>query len=92
MFVIEGIKLEHWTLFIYNRWGKEIFISENYINKWSAEGLDGRIYYYSLGNKKDNRTYKGLLNVYFKEYTRRIVASIGVYWLKNYNKTKTWKG
>jgi gliding motility-associated-like protein len=63
IFVIEGIKVENWSLIIYNRWGKEIFISENYKNNWSAKGLDGGIYYYTLVNDKNKRIYKGVLHV-----------------------------
>jgi len=36
------------TLVISNRWGKEVFISENYRNDWDALGVADGIYFYRL--------------------------------------------
>jgi gliding motility-associated-like protein len=35
-------------LIISNRWGKEVFVSEDYRNNWDAEGVADGIYFYRL--------------------------------------------
>jgi gliding motility-associated-like protein len=35
-------------LLINNRWGKQVFSSENYKNNWDAEGVADGIYFYRL--------------------------------------------
>ena len=35
-------------LIITNRWGKQVFVSENYQNNWDAEGTADGIYFYRL--------------------------------------------
>lgn len=48
------------AMHIFNRWGNEIFSTENYLNNWSAE-VDG-IYYYVLKTPR-NRTFSGFVQV-----------------------------
>ena len=38
------------SLRIYNRWGKEVYTSDNYKNDWAAIGQPAGIYYYTLEN------------------------------------------
>ena len=40
-------------LIISNRWGKEVFVSENYQNNWDGEGAADGIYYYRLQVEND---------------------------------------
>ncbi|MCK5700944.1 MAG: gliding motility-associated C-terminal domain-containing protein, partial [Cyclobacteriaceae bacterium] len=35
-------------LHIYNRWGKEVFKSENYQNNWQAGNLASAVYFYEI--------------------------------------------
>jgi hypothetical protein len=37
-------------LVICNRWGKEVYRSDNYQNTWNEEGLANGIYYYHLSH------------------------------------------
>jgi hypothetical protein len=37
-------------LVICNRWGKEVYRSDNYLNTWNGEGLNNGIYYYQLSH------------------------------------------
>lgn len=34
------------TLMVFNRWGAQVYASENYNNDWNANGLESAIYYY----------------------------------------------
>lgn len=55
------------TVFIYDRWGKEIINIQNYQNDW--EGVDGTdqlpdgTYYYVITFSDSKRTYKGAITV-----------------------------
>lgn len=40
---------------IYNRWGTEIYSSDNYRNNWNGEGHAEGTYYFILGVKQDNK-------------------------------------
>jgi hypothetical protein len=48
-------------LVITNRWGKEVFSSNNYENNWSGEGVSDGIYYYYL--KTPSETKSGWVEV-----------------------------
>jgi len=37
-----------WKLDIYNRWGKQVYQSENYKNDWKAENLQEGTYFYNI--------------------------------------------
>lgn len=64
-FVIPNIDLFPGTqLYIVNRWGNEVYRSENYNNTWSGQGLNEGTYYYVLNRKEPNggyTTFKGWL-------------------------------
>jgi len=48
-FVIKGLDLYPGSqLEIFNRWGNQVYRSENYNNNWKGEGLSAGIYYYVL--------------------------------------------
>ncbi|RFM32251.1 DUF11 domain-containing protein [Chitinophaga silvisoli] len=48
-FVIKGLDLYPGSkLEIYNRWGNQVYRSDNYNNNWKGEGLSAGIYYYVL--------------------------------------------
>lgn len=44
-------------LLIFNRWGNEVYRSENYKNTWSGEGLTEGTYYYVLNKKELSGSY-----------------------------------
>ena len=48
-FVVKGLDLYPGSrLEIYNRWGNQVYRSDNYNNNWAGEGLSAGIYYYVL--------------------------------------------
>jgi len=54
VFVITGLSSYSGSqLFIYNRWGNEVYRSDNYLNNWDGSGLAEGTYYYLL-NRKDH--------------------------------------
>ncbi|HNR20170.1 MAG TPA: gliding motility-associated C-terminal domain-containing protein [Bacteroidia bacterium] len=66
VFVIEN--LENYAgkkLVIYNRWGKEVFSSDSYDNKWNGGDLSAGSYFYVLdtNNGVEERSYKGILEI-----------------------------
>ncbi len=61
-FVIQGID-ENSTLEITNRWGMEVYHSNNYKNDWQANGLPDGMYYYKYYPKKSTSEFKGWIEV-----------------------------
>ncbi|KAA9340300.1 gliding motility-associated C-terminal domain-containing protein [Adhaeribacter soli] len=61
-FVIENLK---WypqnELRIFNRWGKEVYQSKNYLNNWKAEKVSAGIYYYLF--TVNGKAWKGWVEV-----------------------------
>lgn len=55
-FIIRGIT-DRYELFIYNRWGKQVYESLDYQNDWKGEGLADGTYYYIV--KQGYQEYKG---------------------------------
>ena len=49
-------------LVISNRWGKEVFVSDNYQNNWDGEGVADGIYYYRL-QLADNNALTGWIEI-----------------------------
>lgn len=47
-FVVDGLGERIWLLNVYDRWGKEVFVSESYQNDWSPMLLPDGTYYYVL--------------------------------------------
>jgi gliding motility-associated-like protein len=63
-FVIPGIEKSDWTLHVYNRWGKKVYVESYYRNGWSGAGLAAGTYYYTVENQIcTDRSYKGFLTV-----------------------------
>jgi gliding motility-associated-like protein len=48
---------------IYNRWGKQVYKSENYQNEWQAEYLPNGIYFYQLKHSCLAKGVKGWISV-----------------------------
>lgn len=67
LFVIRGIELfpQH-RLVIFNRWGNEIYRSDNYRNDWNGGSISEGTYYYVLEVKTHNgrwQTFKGFVTI-----------------------------
>jgi gliding motility-associated-like protein len=45
-------------LAIYNRWGNEVYHSDNYANDWEGKGLADGTYYYVLNRREANGSIK----------------------------------
>ncbi|KAA9340565.1 gliding motility-associated C-terminal domain-containing protein [Adhaeribacter soli] len=52
-----------YRLEILDRWGNQVYASDNYENQWKGENLSNGIYYYILTVKKAKKTYKGAVEV-----------------------------
>ncbi|MDF2447770.1 MAG: hypothetical protein K0R26_274 [Bacteroidota bacterium] len=50
------------SLTIFDRWGKKVFSSGNYMNEWKAEGLNDGTYFYVLDVPEDKK-YNGFVQV-----------------------------
>ena len=62
-FVFENIKFGVWSLTIFNRWGEQVFFSDDYQNDWHGNGLPNGFYYYKLNSVALNSEVKGWVNV-----------------------------
>nr|WP_301005364.1 gliding motility-associated C-terminal domain-containing protein [Lunatimonas sp.] len=66
-FVIRGIEeFQSSRITIFNRNGDHVFERENYLNDWSAEGLNGGPYYYvlwTLNTEGNEEVFKGWVHV-----------------------------
>jgi PKD repeat protein len=51
------------TLTIIDRWGKVVYVSENYHNEWPKEEMSTGVYYYSLVEACTERKIKGTIHV-----------------------------
>jgi len=61
-FEIQGLQ-PHSLLIIYNRWGNEIYKSEDYNNKWKAMDCPDGIYYYLFSSPLRNQNRRGFINI-----------------------------
>lgn len=50
-------------LIIFNRWGKEIYVSKSYKNDWGGEGVREGVFYYSLSHPCLSEPIKGWIRV-----------------------------
>ncbi|MES2387987.1 MAG: gliding motility-associated C-terminal domain-containing protein, partial [Bacteroidota bacterium] len=50
-------------LTLFNRWGKEVYSSDNYLNNWSGADMPSGVYYYMLKENRYNKTYTGWFNI-----------------------------
>ncbi|SFW12736.1 gliding motility-associated C-terminal domain-containing protein [Chitinophaga sancti] len=65
-FVVKGLDLYPGSrLEIYNRWGNQVYRSDNYNNNWTGEGLSAGIYYYVLkvNMAGGSQLYKGYVEL-----------------------------
>ncbi|HOY49706.1 MAG TPA: BspA family leucine-rich repeat surface protein [Chryseolinea sp.] len=51
------------NLSIYDRWGAPVYQRQNYTNDWNADGLPNGTYYYKLHLVKNNKIYKGWIQI-----------------------------
>lgn len=61
-FIIENIDLvARHEVFVFDKWGKQVFFSNQYANNWTAEELTDGIYIYLIKDQDRDITYKGKL-------------------------------
>jgi len=61
-FAPAGLAAGTWALVIFNRWGREVYRTEDYQYKWGAEAAAG-LYYYQLRQASSATVYRGWLEV-----------------------------
>jgi gliding motility-associated-like protein len=61
-FVVSSYNVGEWSVAIYNRWGKEVYKTERYLNDWGNSAAPG-VYYYMLRRNATNSTLKGWVEV-----------------------------
>ena len=63
----ETFVLDEWLsgaqLWVYNRWGKQVFSSLSYQNNWHGEALETGIYYYEIKSECLDDAFKGWLHL-----------------------------
>lgn len=62
-FFIQGIDDIEARLTVFNRWGRKVFVAEDYQNKWRAENLPQGAYFYVLELPASGRRLKGFLQI-----------------------------
>ncbi|WP_167852003.1 gliding motility-associated C-terminal domain-containing protein [Hymenobacter elongatus] len=62
-FVLAGYRLGHWSLTIYNRWGRTVYTNPLYANEWDAEGQPAGVYYYLLQHPQTGTKLRGWVEV-----------------------------
>jgi gliding motility-associated-like protein len=62
-FVLKGAVPAEWQLEIYNRWGRLVYRSARYENRWQAAQQPDGVYYYLLRRRSDGRQIKGWVEV-----------------------------
>ena len=63
-FYIPKIELYHDSrLLVFDRWGLRVFDSTGYKNDWDGDGLSSGVYYYVLDLRRDNKIFKGVVNI-----------------------------
>jgi gliding motility-associated-like protein len=58
-FEVTGIEMGRWTFVVYNRWGKQVWYTEEFSNNFFGEGLSDGVYYFELRNRPGDRSFKG---------------------------------
>jgi gliding motility-associated-like protein len=62
-FAISGLNYyPNSKLSIYDRWGKEVYTSNNYQNDWNGGGQSDGVYYYLL-SLQNGKKYKGYFQI-----------------------------
>jgi gliding motility-associated-like protein len=66
-FIIKNIeKYPNSKLEVFNRWGRVVFIDDNYQNNWDAKGLSSGTYYYIFypnDSTKKSKLLKGYISI-----------------------------
>lgn len=62
-FKAENIHFGWWSLNVYNRWGRQVYHSEDYRNNWDGDDLSPGVYYYDLRHRCPGISYKGPLTI-----------------------------
>jgi|GEM_PF-2150657 len=62
-FVIKDIHSGWWSLTVVNRWGKQVYFSNDYRNTWNGGDLNSGVYYYVLQHRCREINYKGSLTI-----------------------------
>jgi gliding motility-associated-like protein len=63
-FYIKGLLTNGWILEVYNKWGQQVFQTENYQGDWKAQNCPTGIYYYKL-SKPDLPSFKGWVQILY---------------------------
>ena len=58
-----GVESNKWSLKVYNRWGKEVYFSDEYQNDWDGGDLGNGTYYYRLSTGNGSNC-KGWLTIF----------------------------
>jgi gliding motility-associated-like protein len=51
------------SLKVYNRWGREVYASDNYQDDWAADNVEGGVYFYSAKQEPEGKSINGWLQV-----------------------------
>lgn len=51
------------SLSIFNRWGKLVYSSKDYLNTWDGEDLPSGVYYYTIRSRCSGDVYKGVVTL-----------------------------
>ena len=64
LFVIQYLEsYKNPSLSIFNRWGKQVFFSDNYQNNWDGEGLPEGTYFYVLSIAEPAKRFAGTVYI-----------------------------
>ena len=61
-FVVSSYNAGEWSLAVYNRWGKQVYQTDRYLNDWGPDATPG-VYYYLLRRPATNSAVKGWVQV-----------------------------
>lgn len=62
-FEIKGISDQSWQLVIVDRYGRQVYQSMAYDNRWTGEGLVNGVYYYLLESSSQRKRYRGYVQL-----------------------------
>lgn len=60
---IIGLGLSTWSLSVYNRWGRLVYLSDHYKQDWDAIEVPAGLYYYLLREPISQRRFRGWVEV-----------------------------
>ena len=62
-FVLKGLNPQSWSLAVFNRWGRQVYVTPSYDNRWSAASQPAGLYYYLLRNATTGQKIQGWVEV-----------------------------